>query len=126
MADYENLPGRIKRVAKTELHQNEHIDLCVLGRSSVLRPDYVIITSLRILVIDERDMGSLAISYANIRCNLFYSEITAVKLARLLKHRLLGQARLEINVKRNVHWIDNLSYAEAKQVHSYIDAKIQN
>ena len=126
MVVYENLPGQIKRVAETELQQNEHIDLCVLGRSSVLHPDYVIITSLRILVIDEREMGSLALSYSNIRCNLFYSEIIAVKLARLLKHKLLGQARLEINVKRNVHWIDNLNYSEAKQAHSYITARIQN
>lgn len=125
MAVFENLPDRIKRVAETELQQNEDIDFCVLGRSSVLHPDYVIITPLRILVIDERDMGSLAISYTNIRCNLFYSEIIAVKLARLLKHRLLGQARLEINVKRNVHWIDNLSYSEAKQAHSYISNKLR-
>lgn len=124
MANFENLPERIKLLAETELQQNEYIHLCVLGRSSILRPDYVIITSLRILVIDERDMGSLAISYANIRCNLFYSEISTVKLARLLKHRLLGQARLEINVKRNVHWIDNLSYTEAKQAHSYITNRI--
>ena len=126
MVDFENLPGRIKRVAETELQQNEHIDLCVLGRSSVLRPDYVIITPIRIIVIDERDMGSLAISYTNVRCNLFYSEIIAVKLERLLKHRLLRQARLEINVKRNVHWIDNLNYSEAKQAHAYITARIQN
>lgn len=126
MANFENLPDRIKRLAETEFQQNEYIHLCVLGRSSILRPDYVIITSLRILVIDERDMGSLAISYANIRCNLFYSEISAVKLARLLKHRLLGQARLEINVKRNVHWIDNLSYTEAKQVQSYITNRLSS
>ncbi len=69
---------------------------------------------------------SIIISYTNIRCNLFYSEIIAVKLARLLKHRLLGQARLEINVKRHVHWIDNLNYSEAKQAHSYITARIPN
>ena len=125
MADFENLPIRIQRVAKEELRPNEQIRLCILGHSSLLRPDFVLITSLRVLVLDEKYMGSLAISYANIRCNVFFSEIRAVKLARFLKHRLLGQARLEINIKRNVFWIDNMSYREARHAHQLITEQIQ-
>ncbi len=124
MADFENLPTRIQKIAKAELQPDEEICLCVLGRSSLLHPDFVLITSLRILVLDEKFMGSLAISYANIRCNLFFSDISSVKLARVLKHRIFGQARLEIYAKRNIHWIDNLSFREAMHVHQFITEQI--
>lgn len=126
MADFENLPIRIQRIAEAELQPSEQICLCVIGRSVLLRPDFVLITSQRVLVLDERYLGSLSISYANIRCNVFFKDISTVKLARLFKHRLLGQARLEINVKRNVHWIDHVSYREARKVHLFITQKIQS
>ena len=125
MADFENLPIRIQRIAISELQPDERICLCVLGRSSLLHPDFVLITTLRVLILDEKYMGSLAISYANIRCNVFFSEISTVKLARLLKHRFLGQARLEINVKRNSFWIDNMSLREARRAHQLIAEQIQ-
>ncbi len=125
MADFENLPIRIQQMVEAELQPSEQIWKCVIGRSALLRPDFVLITSQRILVLDERYMGSLAISYANIRCNVFFSDINTVKIARLLKHRLLGQARLEINVKRYIHCIDNLNYQEAKKIHAFMTEQIQ-
>lgn len=125
MADFHNLPIRIQRIVESELQLDEQICLCVLGRSSLLRPDFVLITTSRVLILDERYMGSLAISYANIRCNVLFSEISTVKLARFLKHRLLGQARLEINVKRHTFWIDNLSFREARRAHQLITEQIQ-
>ncbi|MYG00202.1 hypothetical protein F4212_13865 [Candidatus Poribacteria bacterium] len=125
MADFTNLPINIQRVAKAELQDSEKICMCMLARSSLLRPDFVVITSLRVLVLDEKFMGSLAISYANIRCNVFFSEILAVKIARFLKHRLFGQARLEINVKRNSYWIDNMSLSEARRAHQHITEQIR-
>ncbi len=124
MVDFENLPARIQQVAKAEFQTHEKICLCVLGRSSLLRPDFVLITSLRVLVLDEKFIGSLAISYANIRCNLFFNDIRSVKLARPLKHRLLGQARLEIYVKRNIYWVDNMSFREAMHAHQFISEQI--
>ena len=124
MVDFENLPTRIQKIAKAELQTDEEICLCVLGRSSLLHPDFVLITSLRILVLDEKFMGSLAISYANVRCNLLFSDICSVKLDRLLKHRLFGQARLEIYVKRNIYWIDNMSFREAIHAHQVITEQI--
>ena len=125
MADFNNLPIRIQRVTEAELQSDEVICLCFLARSSLLRADFVLITSLRVLVLDEKFMGSLAISYANIRCNVFFNEILAVKLARFLRHRLFGQARLEINVKRNIYWIDNMSFQEARRAHQLITEKIR-
>ena len=124
MAAFENLPLRIQRIAKAELQPNERICLCVLGRSTLLHPDFVLITSQRVLVLDERYMGNLAVSYANIRFNVPFTEIITVKLARVFKHRLFGQARLEIDVKRNVYWIDNLSYREARRAHKLIAEQI--
>ena len=124
MAEFDNLPARIQQLTKAELQPDEEIYLCVLGRSSFLRPDFVLITSLRVLVLDEKFMGSIAISYANIRCNLFFRDISLVKLARFLKHRLFGQARLEIYVKRNIYWIDNLSFNEAMHAHQVITEQI--
>ncbi len=124
MADFSNLPIRIQRVAEAELQDAEQICMCILARSSLLRPDFVLITSLRVLVLDEKFMGSLAISYANIRCNVFFSDILSVKLVRFLKHRLFGQARIEIDVKRNVFLIDNLNLQEARHVHQLITEKI--
>ena len=125
MADFENLPIRIQRVIKSELQPDERVCLCVLGRSSLLHPDFVLITTLRVLILNERYMGSVAISYANIQCNVFFSEINTVKLTRLLKHRFFGQARLEINVKRNSFWIDNMSLREARRAHQLITEQIQ-
>jgi hypothetical protein len=124
MAEFDNLPTCIQQLAKAELQPDEKIYLCVIGRSSLLRPDFVLITSRRVLVLDEKFMGSIAVSYANIRCNLFFSDISSVKLARMLKHRLFGQARLEIYVKRNIYWIDNLSFREAMHVHQFITEQI--
>ena len=69
-------------------------------------------------------MGSIAVSYANIRCNLFFSDINLVKLARMLRHRLLGQARIEIYVKRNTYWIDNLGFRDAMHVQQLITKEI--
>ena len=120
MAEFANMPPRIQKIVRTHLCKDEHICLCVLGRSNLLRPDFVFITTRRVLVIDERYMGSLAVSYANVRCNVLFTEIRDVKLVRHFKHRLLSQARLEISVIRNVHWIDNISFRSARSAYACI------
>lgn len=125
MADFDSLPIRIQQIAIAELLPDEQICLCVLGRSSILHPDFVLITTQRVLILDERYMGTLAISYANVQCNLLFTDINTVKLARFLKHRLLGQARLEINVQRNVYCIDNMSFREARRAYRLIAKQIQ-
>ena len=120
MAEFENLPIHIQQVAEAELQTDEQICLCVLSRSSLLRPDFVLITTARVLILDERYMGSLAISYANVRCNVLFSEISTVKLTRFLRHRLFGQARLEIGVKRNTFWVDTMNFRESQRAHQLI------
>ena len=104
---------------------SEQVCLCILGRSHLLRPDFVFITSHRVLILDERHIGSLAVSYANVRCNLLFTEICEVKLVRHLKHRLLRQAKLEISVMRNVHWIDNINVRSARAAYTYITERLE-
>jgi hypothetical protein len=125
MAEFANMPPRIQKIVQAHICEDEHIHLCVLGRSSLLRPDFVFITSRRVLVLDERYIGNLAVSYANVRCNLLFTEISGVKLVRHLKHRLLRQAKLEISVVRNVHWIDNINFRSARCVYTCITKQLR-
>ena len=122
--EFANMPPRIQKIVQAHIDEDEHVYLCALGRSNLLRPDYVFITSRRVLVLDERYMGSLAVSYANVRCNLLFTEISSVKLVRYLKHRLLRQAKLEISVVRNVHWIDNINFRSARRAYACIAAQL--
>ncbi len=124
MAEFANMPPRIQKIVRAHICEDEYICLCVLGRSNLLRPDFVFITTRRVLVLDERYMGSLAVSYANVRCNVLFTEIRDVKLVRHLKHRLLYQARLEISVVRNVHWIDNISFRSAQAAYACITKQL--
>ena len=124
MAEFAKMPPRIQKTVHAHIHEDEKVRLCILGRSSMLRPDFVFITTRRVLVLDERYIGSLAVSYANIRCNLSFAEIREVRLVRQFKHRLLSQARLEISVVRNVHWIDNINLRSARSAYMYITAQI--
>lgn len=126
MAEFDQMPPRIQKTVQAYIHEDEKVCLCILGRSSLLRPDFVFITTRRVLVLDERYIGSLAVSYANIRCNLLFTEIHAVRLVRQFRHRLFSQARLEISVVRNVHWIDNINFRSARCAYLYITERITN
>ncbi len=124
MAEFTNMPPRFQKIVRAHIGEDEDVCLCILGRSDLLRPDFVFITTRRVLVLDERYIGSLAVSYANIRCNLLFTEIRDVKLVRQFRHRLLSQARLEISVLRNVHWIDNINFRSARRAYIYITDQI--
>ena len=120
MAEFHRLPFRIQETTQAQLSADEQIRLCTLGRSSLLTPDFVVITSDRVLVLEERQMGSMSASYINIRCNLLFAQITAIKLNQSLKHRIFGQAALEITVNGDKYLIDNISYRDAKRAMTLI------
>ena len=122
MADFHRLPFRIRETAQDQLSADEQIWLCVLGRSRLLNPDFVVITSDRVLVLEERQMGSLGASYVNIRCDLSFSQITGIQLDQSLKHRIFGQAALEITVDGDKHLINNISYRDAKHAMALISS----
>lgn len=122
MADFHRLPFRIQEATQAQLSADEQVRLCTLGRSSLLNPDFVVITSDRVLVLEERQMGSLSASYVNIRCNLSLTQITGIKLDQSLKHRIFGQAALEIEVNGDKHLINNISYSDAKHAMALISS----
>ena len=122
MADFDRLPFRIQEATQAQLSADEQVRLCTLGRSSLLNPDFVVITSDRVLVLEERQMGSLSASYVNIRCNLSFAQITGIRLDQSLKHRIFGQAALEIEVNGDKHLINNLSYRDAKHAMALISS----
>ena len=124
MAEFANMPPRIQKIVQTHINEDEHVRLCILGRSNLLRPDFVFITSHRVLVLDERYIGGLTVSYANVRCNLLFTEIHGIKLIRRFKHRLLRQAKLEISVVRNVHWVDNINLRSAQCAYACITERL--
>lgn len=124
MAEFDRLPSRVQETVQSQLAADERIQLAVLGRSNLLSPDFVIITSHRVLVLDERQIGSLSASYINIRCNLTYSRITGVRLDRRFKHRIFGQACIEIKVNGNRYLINNLSHREAKRALELISSQV--
>lgn len=121
----ENLPRRIQALVRAELMPGERVCFFTLGRSTLLSPDFVVVTSHRVLVLDERQIGSISVSYANIRCNVLFTEIEDVRLVCGLRHRIFRQARLEIQVTRNVHWLENLTLRQAKRVQAHISARIK-
>ena len=125
MAEFQRLPSRIRDTVISKLGENEQIQLCVLGRSNFLSPDFVVITSRRLLVLEERSMGSLGAAYTNIRCNLQLSEISAVKLSREWKHRLLHQVCVEIEkCNGDRYLINRVSLREAKLAQELITLQI--
>ena len=69
-------------------------------------------------------MRSLSASYINIRCNLLFSQITAVELDRSFKHRVFGQASLEVKVNGDKHLINHISHHEAKRALALISSQI--
>jgi hypothetical protein len=125
MAEFHRLPSRIQETTRSHLTEAEQVQMCALGRSELLNPDYVIVTSNRVLVLDERQIGSLSVSYINVRCNLPFSQITGITLDRNLKHRVLGQADIEIKVNNDKYLITNVSHREAKRVMALISSYVE-
>ena len=126
MAEFQRLPSRIRESVQSQLTPNEEVQLCLLGRSEFLTIDFVIITLHRVLVLDERSIGNfISASYANIRCNLPFSQIVAVKLDRCWKHRVFGQACLEIDkFNGDKYLINNVSHRDAKRALELISSQI--
>ena len=94
MAEFQSLPSRIQDAAQSQFARNEQVRLCILA------------------------------SYANIRFNLPFPQITAIKLERRLKHLIFGQAYLEIEMGRNRYIVNNLNYGEAKRAMMLISLHI--
>jgi hypothetical protein len=113
MAVFERLPERIRKTIQDRISQDEDIKMCFLAGSSLVSSrDYVIITSQRILVIDERPMGSLGTSYVNVRDDIPIDEIISIDITRSLKNKLFGQSSMGLQVDKYEYLINDGSKKE--------------
>lgn len=116
MAQFERLPSEIQETVKAHLLADEEIKMCFLAGSSVsLGPDYVIITSKRILVLNIRSLGSLNTSYVNVRCDVPLANIAKIDIARSIRNKLFGQTNIGIQIDGYKYLINNVSNRDAKQ-----------
>ena len=108
MAVFERLPDRIRKAVQDRILQNEEVKMCFLAGSSLdSSKDYVIITSQRVLVIDERILGSLGSSYVNIRDDISIDKITSIDITRTFKNKLLGQSSMGLQVDKYKYLIND-------------------
>ena len=108
MADFEQLPERIRKTVQENISQDEQIKMCLIAGSSLAsNRDYVIITSRRVLVMDERVLGSLGKTYINIKENVPVDKIASVEISRTFMNKLLGNSNMEMRVDQYTYLINN-------------------
>ena len=77
--------------------------------------DYVVISSKRVLVIDERVLGYLGKSYVNVKENVLIEQIISIDIIRSFMNKLLGQASMGLQVDRYKYLINNGGSGEIKK-----------
>jgi hypothetical protein len=112
MAVFEKLPERIRKTAQDNISQEEQIKMCLVAGSSMSSRDYVVITSQRVLVLDERTMGTLGKTYVNVKENVPIDQITEVDISRTFMNRILGQSSMGMQIERYKYLINNGSKKE--------------
>lgn len=113
MAVFERLPEQIRRAVQQNMSENEQVKMCFVAGSLLFSSkDYVVITSRRVLVMDERTMGTLGRAYVNIKENVPIDQITSVDISRTFMNRLLGQSNMGLQVEQYKYLINNGSKRE--------------
>ena len=113
MADFEQLPERIRKTVQENISQDEQIKMCLVAGSSLASTrDYVIITSQRVLVMDERTLGSLGKTYINVKENVPIDQISSVEISRTLRNKLLGSSSMGMQVEQYTYLVNDGSKKE--------------
>jgi len=108
VAVFEYLPMQIRKVVQENISQDEQVEMCFLAGSSMFSSrDYVVITSRRVMVMDERTIGCLGRAYVNVRENVLIDQITSVDISRTFMSKLLGQANMGLQADRYKYLIKN-------------------
>jgi hypothetical protein len=115
MAQFELLPMAIQKTVKAHLLADEEVKMCFLAGSVFLGPEYVVITSKRIIVLNIRNIGTLSQAYVNVRCDVPFVNITKIDTNRSFKNKLLGQANISIRINGYEHLINNAGKREASE-----------
>ena len=128
MAEFQHFPEHIRKAVFESTSPDEQVIMCfVAGLSMFSSKDYVVITSKRILVIDERVLGYLGKSYVNIKENVPIEQIISIDIIRSFTNKLLGQASMGLQVDRYKYLINNGSLGEIKKAAKLInEIKQQN
>jgi hypothetical protein len=113
MAVFERLPDNIRKAALDKMTQDEEVKMCfVAGSSLTSNRDYVVITSKRVLVIDERILGSLGKAYVNVRDDIPLDKILSIDITRTFMNKLLGSSNMGLQVEKYKYLINNGSKKE--------------
>ncbi len=113
MAVFEYLPVQIRKAVLENMSQDEQVEMCFLAGSSMFSSrDYVVITSRRVMVMDERTIGCLGRAYVNVRENVLIDQIISVDISRTFMNKLLGQASMGLQADRYKYLIKNGSRKE--------------
>lgn len=113
MAVFERLPEQIQKAARERISSDEQVRMCFLAGSSLFASrDYVVITSRRILVMDERTIGCLGRMYVNVRDDIPIDEIKLIDIKRTFMNKLLGQSSMGLQIDRYKYLINNGSKKE--------------
>ena len=115
MAQFELLPIEIQKTVKAHLLADEEIKMCFLAGAVLLGPEYVVITSKRIIMLDVRNIGSLSQSYVNVKFDVPFSSITKIDTNRSFKNKLLGQTNISIQINGYKYLINNANNRDANQ-----------
>jgi hypothetical protein len=126
MAQFELLPIEIQKTVRIHLLADEDIKMCFLAGSVFLGPDYVVITSKRIIVLNVSNIGSLSQSYVNVRCNVPFTSITKIDTNRSFKDKILGQTNIRIQINGFQHLISKANNREASQAIELLYSLINN
>ncbi|MBD3181536.1 hypothetical protein GF312_04535 [Candidatus Poribacteria bacterium] len=114
MAVFERLPERIRKAALEQMSPDEDVKMCFLAGSSMTSKDYVVITSRRVLVMDERTIGTLGKTYVNIKENVPIDQITEVDFFRSKMNKILGQSSMGMQVDQYKYLIRNARNKDIK------------
>ena len=108
MAVFEKLPERIRKTTQENISQEEKIKMCLVAGSSMFSSrDYVVITSQRVLVMDERTIGNLGKTYINVKENVPIDQITEVDISRTFMNKILGQSNMGMQIEGYKYLIKN-------------------
>jgi len=122
MAVFERLPDNIRKAALDKMSQDEKVKMCFIAGSSLAsNRDYVIITSKRVLVLDERVLGSLGKSYVNVRDDILLDKILSVDINRTFMNKLLGYSNMGLQVEKYKYLINNGSKKEIQAAAKLIE-----
>ena len=121
MAEFKHFPEQIRNTAIENMQPDEEVRMCfIAGTVMSSSKDYVIVTSQRVLVLDERAIGYLGKYYVNVKENVPIEQITSIDISRSFMNRLLGQASMGLQVDRYKYLINNGNISDIRKAANLI------